>query len=409
MRAPRLAWRSLWRHGRRTVFSMLAVGLGLFLAIVYVGISDGMLHDASQRVDRTGLGHVQLHAVGFREENDPAKTLAHPAALVARLTLPEGTKVSARVLSAGLLASAWGSRPVEVLGVDPAAEAGVSEAIRDVATGEPLSADDARGILVGKKLAERLKLKVGTKVRVTAQRPDGELGAALFRVRGIFGGTAPSMSGGLAYITTAAARELLGLDDSVHEVVLFLPDGKQADAVARALRPQAGAQVEVLSLGEFLPLWRDLSQLMDVFIFAIILVVYLLVGLGILNVMLMSVLERTREFGVLMAIGTRPRHVVEQVLFEGVWIATVAVAVGLALGLGVNAYGEAYGLIDYTEGFGEVYETGGMAMSMEVRSVFSVWRGLETSALVWVLTVLVGVYPAWRVSKLQPAEALRKG
>ena len=339
----------------------------------------------------------------------PAKTLAHPAALVARLTLPEGTEVSARVLSAALLASAWGSRPVEVLGVDPAAEAGVSEAIRDVVAGAPLSADDAHGILVGRKLAERLKLKVGTKVRVTAQRPDGELGAALFRVRGIFGGTAQSMSGGLAYVTTAAARGLLGLEDAVHEIVLFLPDGKQADAVARGLRPQAGAQVEVLSLGEFLPLWKDLTQLMDVFIFAIILVVYLLVGLGILNVMLMSVLERTREFGVLMAIGTRPLHVVEQVLFEGVWIATVAVAVGLALGLAVNAYGEAYGLLDYTEGFGEVYETGGMAMSMEVRSVFSVWRGLETAALVWVLTVLVGVYPAWRVSKLQPADALRKG
>lgn len=409
MMAPRLAWRSLWRHGRRTVFSMLAVGLGLFFAVVYVGISDGMLRDASQRVDRTGLGHVQLHAPGFREEQDTAKVLHAPDALVARLSLPPGAKVSARVRAAALLASAWGSRPAEVLGVDPAAEAGVSEAIRDVVDGAPLSAGDGRGILVGKTLAERLRLKLGSKVRLTAQRPDGELGAALFRVRGVFGGEAPSMSQGLAYVTTSAARELLGLGDAAHEVVVLLPDGREADEVARALRLQAGPEVEVLSLSEFLPLWKDLSRLMDLVIFAIILVVYLMVGLGILNVMLMSVLERTREFGVLMAVGTRPREVVLQVLFEGVWVATLAVAVGLVLGLAVNAYGETYGLLDYTEGFGEVYEAGGMAMSMQVRSVFSVWRGLETAALVWLLTVLAGVYPAWRVATLRPADALRRG
>lgn len=409
MMAPRLAWRSLWRHGRRTAFSMLAVGLGLFFAVVYVGVSDGMLEDASARVDRTGLGHVQLHAVGFREEHDPAKTIAHPAALLAKLTLPAGTKVSARVVTSGLLQSPWGSRPAQVLGVDPAAEAGVSEAIRDVVEGQPLAPDDKTGILLGKKLAERLHLKVGSKVRVTAQRPDGELGAALFRVRGLFQGLAPSMSTGLAYVTTAAAQELLGIGDAVHEVAVFLPDGQEADAVAATLRGEVGPGVEALSLGEFLPLWRDMTQLMDVVILAIILVVYLLVGLGILNVMLMSVLERTHEFGVLMAIGTRPKQVVMQVLWEGVWIATIAVAAGLVLGLAVNAYGETHGLLDYREGFGEVYETGGLAMSMQVRTAFSVLRGLETAALVWVLTVLVGVYPAWRVSKLQPADALRKG
>lgn len=409
MMAPRLAWRSLWRHGRRTAFSMLAVGLGLFFAIVYVGVSDGMLEDASSRVDRTGMGHVQLHAVGFRDEHDPAKTIPHPDALLKKLTLPAGSKVSARVVTAGLLQSPWGSRPAQVLGVDPAAEAGVSEAIRDVVEGQPLAADDRTGILVGKKLAERLHLKVGSKVRVTAQRVDGELGAALFRVRGIFSGLAPSMSTGLAYVTTAAAQELLGIDDAVHEVVVFLPDGQQADAVAKTLRGEVGPGIEALSLGEFLPLWRDMTQMMDIVIVAIILVVYLLVGLGILNVMLMSVLERTHEFGVLMSIGTRPKQVVAQVLFEGVWIATIAVAAGLALGLAVNAYGQAHGLVDYREGFGDVYEAGGLAMSMQLKTAFSVARGLQTAALVWVLTVLVGVYPAWRVSKLEPADALRKG
>lgn len=404
----KLAWRSLWRHGRRTVFSMTAAGLGLLLAIVAVGVMDGMMDDATARVDRTGLGHIQLHAVGFREEQDPATVLRHPAALLKRLTLPEGTKVSTRVVSPGLLTTAWGSRGAEVLGVDPAAEAQVSEPIRDVVEGEGLDPADDRGILVGRKLAKRLKLKVGGKVRLTVQRPDGELGAELFRVRGFFGGVAASVSDSVAYVTTGAAQKLLGIDDAAHEIIVMLPDSKLADALAPKLRPEAGPDVEVLPLSEFLPFWKDMELMMDTMMFAMIFVIYLMVGLGILNVLLMSVLERTTEFGVLMAVGTKPRQIVTQVLFEGMWIATIAVAVGLALGLAINAYGQAYGLLDYTEGFGEVYEMGGVAMSMKMRTTFSVPRALETAALVWLLTALVGVFPAYRVSKLEPADALRK-
>jgi len=403
-----LAWRSLWRHARRTAFSMAAVGLGLLLAIAYIGLSDGMLKDASQRIDRTGLGHIQVHAAGFRDEQDPSLVLKDPDALVKRLTLPTGSKVSERVLSQGLLTTAWGSRGAEVLGVIPSAEAGVSEAIRDVVEGEGLKADDARGILLGETLAHRLKLKVGGKVRLTVQRADGELGAHLFRVRGIFKGVSPTLNAGLAYITLGAAQQLLGIGDAVHEIVVFLPDGNQADALVKTLRPEAGAGVEVLPLSEFLPFWKSMEQMMELMIWSIVIVVFLLVGLGILNVLLMSVLERTYEFGVLMAIGTKPQQVVLQVLFEGLWIACIAVTGGLALGLLVNWWGEAHGLLDYTGAIGSVYEAGGVAFSMKMHTAFSVPRALEASAVVWLLTVLVGVYPAWRVAKLHPADALRQ-
>lgn len=408
MKAPLLAWRSLWRHTRRTVFCVAASGLGLFFAIVYVGLTDGMVKDANDRVDRTGLGHVVLEAPGFKEEHDVGMTLASPAQLLSRLELGAGRRASARVLTPALVATAWGTRGVELLGVDPVAEAGVSEAARTIVAGQPLAPGDARGIVLGRELAKKLKVEPGGKVRVTVQRPDGELGAELFRVRGLAGGPSATMGGRVAYVTTAAAQQLLGLGDVVHQVVLFLPDGKQADGVAASLRARLGPGVEVRSLGEFLPVWRKLSTLLDVFIYAVIVILYVLVGLGILNVMLMSVLERTQEFGVMLAIGTRPAHVVLQVLFEGVWIACIAVVVGLALGLPVTAYGEQHGLMDYRAEFGEVYEMSGVAMSMQIKTVFSVTRALQTSVLVWLLTVVVGLYPAWRVSRLEPSAALRK-
>lgn len=404
--AARLAWRSLRRHSRRTVFCVLATGGGLFFAIAYLGLSDGMIKDASERVDRTGLGHLQLCAAGFRDEQDPARLLRAPAALVSRLALPPGATLSARLVSAGLLTSAWGSRGVEVLGVDPVAEAGVSEAIRFVVHGEPLRADDAHGVLVGAKIAERLQLKPGSSVRLTVQRPDGELGAERLRVRGVFGGPTASLAGNVAYVTTAAAERILGVRDAAHQIVVVLPEGRTADALAPSLRDTVGSGVEVLTLGELVPLWKNVERLMDVVILAIILVIFLMVGLGILNVMLMSVLERTREFGVMMALGTRPRHVVAQVLWEGVWIATIGVVAGTLAGLALNAYGEAYGLLDYSADFGEVYEMSGMAISMKLRSALSVPRALGAAALVWTLTFLVGLYPAWRVARMRPVEAM---
>ncbi len=403
-----LGWRSIWRHRRRTLISMSAVGLGLFLAIVYVGLSDGMIKDATDRMDRTGLGHVQIHAPGFREERDVAIQIAQPAALLDRLTFPEGTKVSVRVLASGLLTTAWGSRGALVMGVDPVAEAGVAASIRDIVEGEALEPGDRRGILVGVKMAQRLKLKVGGKLVMTAQRPDGELGSHLFRVRGIFGGVSAALSSTTVYVSIEAAREMLGIGDAAHEVVVFLADSKQAEPLVAALRVEAGDGVEILSLGEFLPLWKEMERMMEAVIYAIIMVVYILVGLGILNVLLMSVLERTREFGMMMAIGTPPARIIGQVLGEGAWIATFAVIGGLILGLAVNAYGEAYGLLDYSEEFGAAYEMSGVAFDSKMRSLFSIPRALQTAAIVWVLTVLVAVYPAWRVSRLRPADALRK-
>lgn len=404
--AARLAWRSLRRHARRTAFCVLATGGGLFFAIAYLGLSDGMLKDAGERVDRTGLGHLQVSAKGFRDERDPALTVRAPRALLARLPVPPGSKTSARLVSAGLLTSAWGSRGVEVLGVDPAAEAAVSEAIRVVTQGAPLRVDDDHGVLVGAKLAERLRLAPGSSVRLTVQRPDGELGAERLRVRGIFGGPTASITGNVAYVTTTAAERILGVHEVAHELVVLLPEGRAADALASAWRPLVGPELEVLTLGDLVPMWKSVERLMDAFILAIILVIFAMVGLGILNVMLMSVLERTRELGVMMALGTQPRQVVAQVLWEGVWIATFGVIGGTVAGVVLNAYGEAYGLLDYSQDFGEVYEMSGMAISMKLRSALSVARALAAAGLVWVLTVLVGVYPAWRVARLRPVDAM---
>jgi ABC-type lipoprotein release transport system permease subunit len=303
-----------------------------------------------------------------------------------------------------LISSARGSEGVEVHGVDWTREAKLSAHVHDIVQGA-LPADD-RGILIGEKLAERLKVKLGGKVRVTVQRADGELGVELYRVRGIFHSMSPSISRSSVLVSEAAARELLGVDDVAHQIVIQLDRAADADRVAAAIRAQLGPSYDAKSYGELLPQLRTLEELGDVIVWLAAVFIYFLVGLGILNTMLMSVLERTREFGVLRAIGTRPGRVVAQVLGESFWIATVAGAVGLALGLGITWYGSHHSLVDIGGGTGEGFEYAGAVLRTAVRTKFDPHGAFVAAGLVYVMALVTALYPAWRVARLPPAEAL---
>ena len=248
-------------------------------------------------------------------------------------------------MARGLISSARGSEGVELQGVDWAREAQLSFHVRDLVSGQlPAEGDDA-GILIGEKLAGRLKVKVGSRVRVMAQRADGEIGAELCRVRGVFHSLSPTISERRVLVNEAAAQALLGLGDVAHQIVIQLPEAREADQVAPRLRAELGASYEVLSYGDLLPAMRTIERFSEIYIWTAAFFVYGLVGLGVLNTMLMSVLERTREFGVLRAIGTRPGRVVAQVLGESFWIATISGAVGLVVGLALTWYGSEHAIM----------------------------------------------------------------
>lgn len=403
----RIAWRSIWRNRRRTLISMCAVGVGLFLVIVYGGILAAVLGDAKEQLDNTGMGHVEITAPGWRAHHRAAEALPAPAALLAGLDLPRATEAGWRVLGRALVSSARGSEGVELQGVDWEREAPLSKMVRDVRQGERPAPGDDRGILIGEKLAERLKVKVGSKVRVMAQRADGEIGAELYRVRGVFHSLSPAISQRRVLVSVASARALLGVGDVAHQVVLQLDRAGEADAVAARLRARLGPGYDVRSYGELLPALRALEAWGDKVVLLAALFIYALVGLGILNTILMSVMERTREFGVLRAIGTRPGRVVAQVLGESFWIATLAAAVGLAAGLALTWYGSTHPLLSFggAKG-GEGMEYAGTVIATAARSRFLPGEALKAAGLVYLMALVTALYPAWKVAKLPPARAL---
>jgi ABC-type lipoprotein release transport system permease subunit len=402
-----LAWRNLWRNSRRTLINVSAVGFGLLLIIVYSGLFEGMMGDAKNDLSNTGMGHVEIAAPGYRTSHHASDALQNPAAILAKLHLPEGARASARVLARGLATTAHGSQGVQLEGVDPAVEPQLSSFLRDMRQGATLAPDDTQGILIGDKLAERLQVKLGQKVRLMVQRGDGEMGADLFRVRGIFHAVAPTIGRGTVVLTTRGLQALLGVGDAAHQIVIQLARSADADNVAAAVRSALGPGFDVVTYAQLMPILAAIDKLVGVYTIILAVFVYFLVGLGILNTTLMSVLERTREFGVLQALGDRPSRIRALIVTESFWIATVSAAFGLALGLWVLWYGSHNPIIDFSKASGESFEMGGAVVRSRILMHFNLIAALRAAVFVYVVTIIVGLYPAWRVSRMQPADALR--
>jgi ABC-type lipoprotein release transport system permease subunit len=239
-----------------------------------------------------------------------------------------------------------------------------------------------------------------------AQRADAEMGADLFRVRGIFHSIAPAIGRRQLYLSIAAARSLLGVENVSHQLLLQLVDPRQSDQLATQLKASLGPSFEVRSWGELMPVMKRMEALTDSYSAVLAAFVYFLVGLGVLNTMLMSVLERSREFGVLMALGTRPAQVLKVVLAESFWIATVSVLIGGALGAFINWKFSQAGFV--VNNGGESIQLEGLALSTLIKTKFSLVDVARASAFVYLMALVVGIYPASRITRMQPAEALRR-
>lgn len=402
-----LAWRSIWRNRRRTLISMCAIGIGLMLVLVYGGLMAGILGDAATQLDNSGMGHVEIYRNGWRPKHTLGQVIEDPKDVLAKVSVPTGSELGYRVVSKGLATSAHGSEGVEILGVDFETEKALCAHVRDIVAGALPATEDLHGILIGERLAERLRVSIGGKVRLMAQRADGDVGLELFRVRGIFHAIAPTLSKRQVLVNAASAHELLGVSGA-HRIVIQLPRATDAVPVAEAAQKSLGADFEVVTYGQLVPILEKMEALTSNVVLVAALFVYALVGLGILNTAIMSIFERTREFGVMLSLGTRPRRLVLLVFAESFWIATLSVILGLAMGMSLTWYGSTHVLFDMS-GSGEAFEIGGAAMKTAMRTRFSLGDSVISAGLVYVMALVVGLYPAFAVSRLLPAEALRRG
>lgn len=404
----RLAVRNLTRNKRRSAITILGIAFGLGLMIMTINLAYGSYQAMIRNAIEAGAGHVVVQAKGYQDSPEQELVVADSETILSTLegNFP-GSRGSHRIYLEGLITSPDNAQGGMVVGVDPAREAQFRDLTDRIAQGEWLAPDDIKGIVIGQALARTLGSEIGDKVVVMVQA-DGEVDSRLFRVRALWSDQIKAVERGFAAIHLDAAREILGTPGAANQVMLLLADptlSAQAAIEAEALVNRD--DLEVLSWRQALP---DLDKMItldrtatDVYLF----IIASIVMLGVLNTVLMSVMERTREFGVVLALGVRPSRLTRQILVEGLVLGVVAMLCGLVVGALFTWPLMVYG-IPIEELAGEAFESSDMPMDSTMYASFDFWRCLKYAVTAVVLTVLASTWPAFRAGKLKPVDAMRK-
>lgn len=402
----KLALRNLRRNRRRTIITVAAVsgGVGLFIASINLG--NGTYVDMIDKGVATMAGHVVVQGKGFQEKRDPEIFLADAAKVRAELeALFPDAKVVPRTFLGGLLNSPTNSVGVGVTAIDPVVEPEVSDWETKLVEGAWLDADPS-GILVGKALAESLQVGIGDKVVLMAQGED-DVNSRLFRVKGIFRSGSTEADGFLTLIPLAAAEEVHGRPDSVTQLSLHLPDPDDTPAAtARVAAALDDPGREVLDWKRALPEIWQLIQVDAQSNNAFLVVMGLMVALGVLNTILMSVMERIREFGVLLALGVTPLRIAAIILLEGLLLGIGSVALGCVLGALLTWPMISVGIDMSAMMGGDNYEMGGVALSTRIFAAWDYTRCGAIAAFGVLFCVLAAIYPALRAARLKPVDAM---
>jgi ABC-type lipoprotein release transport system permease subunit len=406
-----MAWRNVWRNWRRTVIAGIAIALGLAFMLLYEGMLGGMNEALYSNTVKLQGGHVQIHASGFREKANrlPLLPLADPGAAVgAALAQPEVVAVAQRIETSGMVSSREGTLSVVITGIEPEQEAPVSMVAENVVQGRWLQGNDEDVLLIGQAMAERLEVTVGDRVTLVGRATHQQMRRRTMTIVGIYDLGIPEVEKSMVYVSLLEAQTLFDLRDQATEVAVHLEQvGQEPPVVERLQAALPGYEVDAWDTLD--PSTKQMmeieAQVMEMFG----LVILLIVGVGILNLMLMVVFERTREIGLLAAMGLKRRETVVLFLLEGVLVGLLGAVAGSVLGGAIGAYygrvgidwAAIYGGMDISE-FGELIGLMGDRLYLRIGIDVLVGRALS----VGVMAALASLYPAWQASRREPAEAL---
>lgn len=405
----KLAWRSLWRNPRRTLIALASLALGVALVVFFESLRRGAFAQLVERAVRTQGGHLSLEHPDYRREPSVERTLAGAEDLRRRIARLDGV-AGARIFVCGpaLLKTGAGSAVALVVGVEPAVEAAESPLARRLVAGRYLAADDGRAAVLGRELARTLRVEPGRKVVVATTTRAGQMEEQLARVEGVFALGAPELDGYLVQVPLAFARELFGLAaGEATQIGVLARDPARLEPLARRLREQAAGQaVAVRSWQETMP---DVAAFIQVYNAANAIQKGLLLGLvllSVLNVLLMSVLERQKEFAVLLALGTPLRQLRAQVFLECAFLGLLGCAAGLALGAAAAQAGGIHG-IDLGRFMAEGTTLGGHAYDLLLRPRPSPAILLGVGGVVLGATLGLSLVPLRLLGRVRPAPWLR--
>ena len=395
------------------------VGMGIALNVL-ADAGEGFVERVALEIDgghrqmiengiRIGQGHLTVQREGYLESPSISLFLPDPSPVMDTLRSSAFVREAyPRIRGEGILATAAGAEGVQFQGIDPGIPGEAAIFLKSMEEGAFLDSRDGPFIVLGRKLAERLKLKVGSKAVLTTQDTGGEIISTLLRVKGIFRSGSTSIDGGISLIPLGTLQDALKMGKGVTSIAVYL---KNPFEESRALKDLGGdipaASGKLYPWEALQPDLRDYVIIDDAFGYMLYAIILLIVAIGVLNTVLMSVMERRREIGILTALGMGNGSVMLMVLVETVLITFLGIFLGLLIGLGVSWYFAVYGL-DLSSFFKEEWTLAGTILDPVLYSHLRPIRAMGVCAAVFLITVTMGIYPAWKASRTRPVEAMEK-
>ena len=402
----RIAWRSLWRNSRRTALALAAIGLSVTLVLAYTSILRAYGDWIVATITGPMLGHVQVHAPGWRKDRLMDSTLRDVNRLLADVRSdPAVAGATARVYAPALAARGEEGFAVIVIGLDTRAESGPGRLL----PGSVLPSGERRA-LVGRQLGELMGVHTGDTIAVVGQGVDGSLANELFTVTTLVTTPVDLVNRQGILIELGEAQALFAMPGEAHEIVVHSRRPGDTPALASRLASMPSLSgAEVLDWQTLAPDMVSLVELIDLAGVLVLVLVFIAATAGVANTMLMATFERTREFGMLLALGTRPSRIVTLVLTESLALGTIGALVGSVIGVTLVLITHRTG-IDYatlTGGGPTELSFAGLRWSLRFYPTLTALDVIRAAGAVGVTSILASLWPALRASRLEPVRALR--
>lgn len=402
----KLALRNIFRNKRRTFLTLLLISMTLAILIFTDGYMRAMSDVMIRSATRLYPGDGQIHQAEYLIDRDGEKVIADVAGHINKIEQsPLISSYSLRAQDFGMVSSTANNLAVQVVGIDADLEASVSKLKLSLVAGDYLSNDGgAAQILIGEPLAELLEVDLGDRLVVSLNNYElQDIDQRLFRVSGIFRTNSKFFDEGLVFVQLPVAQDMLGIGSSVHEIAFnFYEEGLSGDKSLPLWQELSSTNTKAEGWTTLMP---DLASMIGMFDFSMLIVggiLFTVAILGVVNAMFMSIYERTYEFGVIIAIGTRRNSVFALIMIEGLLLGLVSLIVGVLLGalfvVWVGSIGIDYGSMDIS----------GVALAEMIRPALNMTQFTELPFAVLVMTLLACIYPAIHAARIIPATALHK-
>ena len=398
-----LAWRNVWRNHKRSMIIVLSIAFGLWGGLFSDAIMLGMMDSVVETAIKRDLAHIQIHKVDYSKEKNINNYIPDGEKVLLQCKeIPGVAAVSARTLIEGMAASPSSSFGVRIIGIDPDAARRVTNMYSSVQEGSYFESDKRNPIVIGKKLAERLNLKIHSKVILSFQDLQGNITYIACRVSGIFKTSSSQFDGMNVYLRQKDIFRILDSPPIFHEIALRVESPQQFKSIARKLKERF-ALLDVKDWQEIAPELAYLSDMTITYSYVFVAIILLALLFGITNTMLMSVVDRIREFGVLIAIGMKKTRVFIMIILETIFLSLTGGLLGILLGVASISVFAHTGI-----------DLSAIAYSLESFGASTMLYPYLPVAMYVILTVMIiiaaniaALFPAWKATHLVPSEAIR--